>query len=27
VAEMADSTRSFQLKEGEGTDPNVYYLE
>jgi molybdopterin-containing oxidoreductase family iron-sulfur binding subunit len=27
VAEMADSTRSFQLKEGEGTDPNVYYLK
>jgi len=27
VAEMADSTRAFQLKESEGTDPNVYYLK
>ncbi|WP_267640021.1 4Fe-4S dicluster domain-containing protein [Haloarchaeobius amylolyticus] len=27
VAELADSTRSFQLKESEGTDPNVYYLK
>jgi molybdopterin-containing oxidoreductase family iron-sulfur binding subunit len=27
VSEMADSTRSFQLKESEGTDPNVYYLK
>jgi molybdopterin-containing oxidoreductase family iron-sulfur binding subunit len=26
VAEMADSTRSFQLKEHTGNDPNVYYL-
>jgi Fe-S-cluster-containing dehydrogenase component len=26
VAEMADSSRAFQLKENEGTDPNVYYL-
>jgi molybdopterin-containing oxidoreductase family iron-sulfur binding subunit len=27
VAKMADSSRSFQLKESEGTDPNVYYLK
>ncbi|ODR83521.1 4Fe-4S ferredoxin [Haladaptatus sp. W1] len=27
AAELADSNRSFQLKEGEGTDPNVYYLK
>jgi len=27
VSEMADSTRAFQLKESEGTDPNVYYLK
>ena len=27
VAEMADSDRAFQLKEDEGTDPNVYYLK
>jgi len=27
VSEMADSSRAFQLKESEGTDPNVYYLE
>jgi len=27
VAEMADSSRAFQLKEDEGTDPNVYYLK
>ncbi|MEF8780071.1 MAG: 4Fe-4S dicluster domain-containing protein [Haloferacaceae archaeon] len=27
VARMADSTRAFQLKEDEGTDPNVYYLK
>ncbi|MFA9518235.1 4Fe-4S dicluster domain-containing protein [Halopenitus sp. H-Gu1] len=27
VAEMAASTRAFQLKESEGTDPNVYYLK
>ncbi|WP_433634105.1 4Fe-4S dicluster domain-containing protein [Halomicrococcus sp. NG-SE-24] len=27
VSEMADSNRSFQLKESEGTDPNVYYLK
>ncbi|WP_436925010.1 4Fe-4S dicluster domain-containing protein [Halosimplex amylolyticum] len=26
VSEMADSSRAFQLKESEGTDPNVYYL-
>ncbi|WP_225336613.1 4Fe-4S dicluster domain-containing protein [Halomicrobium urmianum] len=27
VSEMADSSRAFQLKEDEGTDPNVYYLK
>ncbi|MDG5777527.1 4Fe-4S dicluster domain-containing protein [Haloarculaceae archaeon H-GB2-1] len=27
VSEMADSSRAFQLKESEGTDPNVYYLK
>ena len=27
VAKMADSSRAFQLKEEEGTDPNVYYLK
>ncbi|MFD1588879.1 4Fe-4S dicluster domain-containing protein [Halorientalis brevis] len=27
VAEMASSSRAMQLKEEEGTDPNVYYLE
>ncbi|AQL44496.1 4Fe-4S ferredoxin [Halorientalis sp. IM1011] len=27
VAQMAESTRAMQLKEDEGTDPNVYYLE
>ena len=27
VAAMADSNRAFQLKEDEGTDPNVYYLK
>jgi molybdopterin-containing oxidoreductase family iron-sulfur binding subunit len=27
VSELADSSRSFQLKEAEGTDPNVYYLK
>jgi molybdopterin-containing oxidoreductase family iron-sulfur binding subunit len=27
VAAMADSSRAFQLKEDEGTDPNVYYLK
>ncbi|WP_411966011.1 4Fe-4S dicluster domain-containing protein [Haloferax sp. YSMS24] len=27
VAEMAESSRAFQLKESEGTDPNVYYLK
>jgi molybdopterin-containing oxidoreductase family iron-sulfur binding subunit len=27
VAALADSSRSFQLKESEGTDPNVYYLK
>jgi len=27
VSEMADSSRAFQLKEHEGTDPNVYYLK
>ena len=27
VSKMADSSRAFQLKEGEGTDPNVYYLK
>ena len=27
VAKMADSSRAFQLKEDEGTDPNVYYLK
>jgi molybdopterin-containing oxidoreductase family iron-sulfur binding subunit len=27
VSKMADSSRAFQLKESEGTDPNVYYLE
>ncbi|MEF8937332.1 MAG: 4Fe-4S dicluster domain-containing protein [Halovenus sp.] len=27
VAQMADSSRAFQLKEAEGTDPNVYYLK
>ncbi|ELZ31704.1 4Fe-4S ferredoxin iron-sulfur-binding domain-containing protein [Halorubrum distributum JCM 9100] len=27
VAQMADSSRAFQLKEDEGTDPNVYYLK
>jgi Fe-S-cluster-containing dehydrogenase component len=26
VAQLADSDRSFQLKEEGGTDPNVYYL-
>ncbi|MFC7044677.1 4Fe-4S ferredoxin N-terminal domain-containing protein [Halobacteriaceae archaeon GCM10025711] len=26
VAAMAESSRSFQLKEHEGNDPNVYYL-
>ena len=27
VAELAHSPRAFQLKEEEGTDPNVYYLK
>ncbi|WP_340099209.1 4Fe-4S dicluster domain-containing protein [Salinibaculum salinum] len=27
VSKMADSSRAFQLKESEGTDPNVYYLK
>lgn len=27
VSQLADSNRSFQLKESEGTDPNVYYLK
>lgn len=27
VAELAFSTRAFQLKDKEGTDPNVYYLK
>ncbi|WP_135823334.1 4Fe-4S dicluster domain-containing protein [Halorussus ruber] len=27
VSELAESNRSFQLKESEGTDPNVYYLK
>ncbi|SEP05665.1 Fe-S-cluster-containing dehydrogenase component [Halogranum amylolyticum] len=27
AAELAESNRAFQLKEGEGTDPNVYYLK
>jgi len=27
VAELASSERAFQLKEEEGTDPNVYYLK
>jgi len=27
VSELADSSRAFQLKEDEGTDPNVYYLK
>jgi molybdopterin-containing oxidoreductase family iron-sulfur binding subunit len=27
VAQMADSPRSFQLKEHSGNDPNVYYLK
>jgi len=27
VAQMAESSRAFQLKESEGTDPNVYYLK
>ncbi len=27
VAQMANSSRAFQLKEEEGTDPNVYYLK
>jgi len=27
VSEMADSSRAFQLKESEGTDPNVHYLK
>ena len=27
VAQMAESTRAMQLKEAEGTDPNVYYLK
>ncbi|WP_327052890.1 4Fe-4S dicluster domain-containing protein [Halomicrococcus gelatinilyticus] len=26
VAELSESSRAFQLKESEGTDPNVYYL-
>jgi Fe-S-cluster-containing dehydrogenase component len=27
VSEMASSQRAFQLKEDDGTDPNVYYLK
>ncbi len=27
VAEMAESSRAFQLKEHSGNDPNVYYLK
>jgi molybdopterin-containing oxidoreductase family iron-sulfur binding subunit len=27
VSELASSERAFQLKEEEGTDPNVYYLK
>jgi molybdopterin-containing oxidoreductase family iron-sulfur binding subunit len=27
VSELASSSRAFQLKEEEGTDPNVYYLK
>ncbi len=27
VSKLADSSRAFQLKEAEGTDPNVYYLK
>jgi len=27
VAKMADSSRAFQLKEDEGTDPTVHYLK
>lgn len=27
VSQMTESTRAFQLKESEGTDPNVHYLK